>query len=279
MKTTYFAAFAITATALIVSTQAAPTIFTGGGGDTPLSLSQYGLAPGPTIEATGGNPGGSLLVTVDTPAGGLQNGVAFDRTQIGTIPRTDFTFQFQIVAPRTSSADGFHFILLNTSNFGTTGPGANLGEDPALGGVLGFGFDTWSNQGAFDNPAVPTGSDYDEISLFYNGALIQRIDDTRLLPTPLTLDDGVFHTATGNFNFAGGTATLAVDGNPIFTNTAVPGLAPFESRVQFGGRTGGETENVSIDNVNVSYVPEPTAAALGGVGLALMLRRRRPDPQ
>lgn len=253
-------------------------VFTGGLGDTPSTLSQYGLAPGPTIEPTGGNPGGSLLVTVDTAAGGLQNGAAFDRTQTGPVPRTDFTFQFQIVAPRTPSADGFHFILLDTAIFGTSGAGANLGEDPALAGVLGFGFDTWSNQGAFDNPNVPTGSDYDEISLFYNGALIQRIDDTRLLTPGLTLDDGAWHTVTGNFNFAGATASLSVDGNPIMTNTAVPGLVPFESRVQFGGRTGGETENASIDNVNVSYVPEPTIAALGGVGLALMLRRRR-DPR
>ena len=137
--------------------------------------------------------------------------------------RTDFTFQFQIVAPRTPSADGFHFILLNTGSFGPSGAGANLGEDPALAGVLGFGFDTWSNQGTFDDPNQPTGSNYEEVSLFFNGALIQRINDTRLLPTPLTLDDGAFHTVTGNFNFAGATASLSVDGNALFTNTAVPG--------------------------------------------------------
>jgi hypothetical protein len=292
MELTYFASFVVTATAFIGSAQGAATIFTGGLGDTASTLSQYGLAPGPTIEPAGGNPGGRLLVTVDTTAGGLQNGAAFDRTQTGTVPQTDFTFQFQIVAPRTPSADGFHFVLLDTATFGTSGAGANQGEDPAAPGVLGFGFDTWSNNGSIAGPTDPgvnasspddpnqrVGSNYEEISLFYNGNLIQRINDTRLLTPGLTLDDGAWHTATGNFNFAGATASLSVDGNPIMTNTAVPGLVPFESRVQFGGRTGGETENASIDNLNVSYVPEPTIAALGGVGLALMLRRRRRDPR
>lgn len=275
MKLTQLASLIIISAAVVVSTQAAPTIFTGGAGDTPVFLSQYGLAPGPTIDAVGGNPGGVLSVTIDTAAGGLQNGAAFDRTQTGTVPRVDFSFQFQLVAPRTPSADGFHFILLNTANFGIAGAGANLGEDPALTGVLGFGFDTWSNQGAFDNPAVPTGSDYQEISLFFNGALIQRIDDTRLLTPALLLDDGVYHTATGNFNFAAATASLTVDGNAVMTNVAVPGLTPFESRVQFGGRTGGETENALIDNVNVQFVPEPSVLGALALGSLVALRRRR----
>ena len=131
-----------------------------------------------------------------------------------------------------------------------------------------------------DDPNQAQGSNYDEISIFNDGTLVQRINDTRLLTPSLTLDDAAWHTASGHVDFAGATASLTVDGTTIFNNVPVPGLAPFESLVQFGGRTGGENEIVSIDNVNVSYVPEPTIAALGGVGLALMLRRRqRVSPQ
>jgi hypothetical protein len=283
MKLTQLASLIVSA-AIVVSAQAAPTIFTGGACDTLVTLTQFGAAgPVPTVEATDGNPGGRLQIT--PMVNGLQNVAAFDRTQTGTVPSTGFSFDFQIVATVTASADGFHFALINTSINGASGAGANMGEDPTSAGVLGFGFDTWSNRGipgsgaedpnSPDDPAQAQGSNYDEISIFYNGALIQRINDTRLLAVPLTLDDGAWHRATGNVNFSGGTASLSVDGNPIFTNTAVPGLTPYESRVQFGGRTGGENEQVSIDNVNVSYVPEPTAAVLGGTGLALMLLRRR----
>ena len=75
--------------------------------------------------------------------------------------------------------------------------------------------------------------------MFYNGSLISRVDDTRLLPVPFNLKDGVFHTVTGDVDFVGGTVNLSVDGNAIFANLAVPGLAPFEHRNGFAGFTGG----------------------------------------
>ena len=273
MKLNHFASLIATSAAMAVTAQAAPTVLTGGAGDTPATLTAFGAAPGPTIEPTGGNPGGRLQITPAT--NGLQNVAAFDRTQTGTVPRVDFNFQFQISTVSTPSADGIHFILLDTAIYGASGQGANLGEDPAQAGVLGFGFDTWSNQGAFDNPNVGQGSDYQEISLFYNGNLISRIDDTRLLTPAFVLDDGAWHNVTGNFNFATGTASLTVDATTIFNNTPVPGLTAFESRVQFGGRTGGENEQASIDNLNVQFVPEPSVFGALALGSLVALRRRR----
>ena len=209
----------------------------------------------------------------------MQNVAAFDRTQLGTVPRIDFNFQFNIgVGSTTGTADGFHFMLIPTSIFGASGQGANRGEEPDEPGALGFGFDTWSNNGGFggpDDPAQPQGSDYQEIALYYNGAEIASIDNTRLLATPLFLDDGLWHTVNGNFNFTTQTATLTVDGQTIFNNTTIPGLAGFENRVQFGARTGGENEVVSIDNLNVQYVPEPSVFGALALGSLVALRRRR----
>jgi hypothetical protein len=118
---------------------------------------------------------------------------------------------------------------------------------------LGFGFDTWSNAGAWDEP-IPTGSDYNEISVFWNGGLVQRVWDTRnVLTPPLTLDDGAWHTVDGTIDFIAQTVSLNVDGNPVVTNLPVPGLYPFESRIMYAARTGGENEDARIDNLNVTW--------------------------
>jgi hypothetical protein len=151
MKLAYFVSLVITATAFTGSARAAAVVFTGDAGDTPVTLTQFGAAgPGPIVDTAGGNPGGRLQVT--DAVNGLQNVASFDQTQTGTVPQTDFTFQFKIEAPVTASADGFHFAFIDTSVYGTTGMGANLGEDPGGFGVLGFGFDTWSNNGSIAAP-------------------------------------------------------------------------------------------------------------------------------
>lgn len=272
MKTKILTSAIITSAALTLSARAVTT-FTGDGVDTPFTALQSGAAPGPALSTGTGNPGNSLRLT-DT-VNGQSNQVGFDLTDPGSFQTVNFAFDFKISINLTPSADGFSFNLLDTATHGVTGGGPNLGEDPSAAGVLGFGFDTWANGAPNDDPAQGQQSNYEEISLFYNGALIQRVDDTRLLPTPLTLDDGAFHRVTGSVNFNGGTASLNVDGQAILSNVAVAGLTPFESRVHFGGRTGGENERVDLDNLNVQFVPEPTTAVLGALGLTLLLRRRR----
>ena len=250
----------------------AQTIFTGDAGDTPFTSSQFGTAPGPTVFPTGGNPGGFLQLTDDV--GGQNNVVAFNRTSLGLFDRSTFRFDFRIFAQATPSADGFGFTYLNTTNYGATGAGPAITEDPAFAGVLGVGFDTWAN-GAPNDFGPAGSSDYHDISLFYNGTLISRIDDTRLLPTPLTLDDGQWHSVVGTVDFQNARFNMTVDGRPIFTDLAVPGLTRFESRIAYGGRTGGENEFVSLDNLNVQYVPEPSTAAALAIGSLVLLRRRR----
>lgn len=231
---------------------------------TPVTLTALGVAPGPTL--TGG------VLTVTTASNSLNNVAAFDLSDPGVRPGASFSFGFRISAPVTPSADGFSFIFANTAQHGTTGGVAiPQGEEPNVAGVLGFAFDTWNN----DTDPGPDDSNLQQIALHYNGALVTAVDDTRLLGTPFSLDDGVLRTVTGFADFAAGTVSLSVDGQSIFNNVAVPGLTPMESRIAFAGRTGGENQLVEITDLNVNFVPEPGSVILGLLGTALIFRRRR----
>jgi MYXO-CTERM domain-containing protein len=253
--------------------------FEGAVTDTPVNLQQFGGGSGPVISPTGGNPGGYLQIT--SAANDKHNWATFDRSDAGTFSRSTFSFDFRIAIGTVPSADGFSFSYADTAIHGVSGnivAAPFTAEDPAAAGILGFGFDTWSNQGVHDNPNVPTGSDYQEISVFWNGAVVQRIDDTRLLETPLLLDDGAWHHVDGAVDFDAALVTLNVDGNEIFTDVAIPGLTPFESRIMFAARTGGENEDAGIDNLNVLFVPEPSVSLLAGLlglGGLLFWRRRK----
>jgi len=250
-----------------------------GGADTPVTLETFGDPGGPSIEAAGGNPGGFLRLT--DAINGQNNFATFDNSDAGSFPAANFSFDFIVDPTATgSSADGFSFSFADTATHGSSGgigAPAFTPEDPAAAGILGFGFDTWNNGGAFDVPGIEPGNDYSEISVFYNGALVSRIDDTRLLPVSLALDDGAWHEVDGAVNFAAGTVSLSVDGQAMFSDVAVPGLVPFESRIMFAARTGGANELAGIDNLNVQFVPEPVAGvlALVGFGALGLLRRRR----
>jgi hypothetical protein len=242
---------------------------------TPVSLFQGGVAPGPTLA------GGTLTVT--TAVNSLNNTAAFNVSDPGPWARADFAFSFRIfnpaqVPPANITADGFSFNFVNTGVHGSTGaidpnrPGfVFAGEEPNVSGLLGFAFDTWNNAevGGIE------GSDLQQIALHYNGAVVTSVNDTRLLPTPFMLDDGTVRNVAGSVNFAAGTVSLAVDGQSIFNNVAVPGLTPHESRILFAGRTGGENELVEVTGLAVNFVPEPGAIALGLLGTALIFRRRR----
>lgn len=247
-----------------------------GGADTTLTLERFGDPGQASIQTTGGNGGGYLQLT--DKVNGQNNWASFDRTHTGTAPQSTFAFQFKIEGP--NSADGISFSYANTAAYGTSG---GLGapkftpEDPQAAGILGFGFDTWSNNGGTggpDDPAQAQSSDYSEISLFWDNSLVARIDDTRK-SHGLTLDDGAWHDVYGTVDFAGAKVSLTVDGKVIFDGQTVAGLTPFESRILFAARTGGENELAGIDNLNVTYVPEPSVMALGALGLGMLVLRKR----
>lgn len=254
--------------------------------DTPITLQEFGGATGSLgIQPTGGNPDEYLRLTEDG-IGSQNNFASFDMTDPGTYSTSAFSFDFRITANTFASADGLAFVYADTSLYGTNGglgSAPYFGEEPTAAGVLGFSFDTWDN-----GPANDTGTSggngigtYSEISVFWDGALVGRVDET--IPLGLTMDDGVWHTVTGLVNFDLGTVSLSVDSIAMFTDLAVAGLAPFESRILLSARTGGAYQETAIDNVLVSYenttaVPEPDTLwllLLGAMCVLLQRGRRR----
>jgi len=259
MKKAILTGLIVTGASLLAPLHAVTTAFT------PATLTQAGDPPGPSIDGDG-------KITLTTASNGQNNQIAFNLTDPGTYPVSNFAFTFR-VTPTTATADGFSILYYPTSTGGASGAvTAFTGEEPNVAGAIGFAFDTWNNAevGGLEN------SDLTQISLHWNGAVVTSVDDTRLLPTPFAIDDGNEHSVTGTVNFAGATIFLAVDGQAIFNNVPVPGLTPYESRIVMAGRTGGENQLVEITGLNVTFVPEPASALLIGLGgLGLVLRRRR----
>ena len=166
-----------------------------GGGDTPFEIDGTSIIDGP-------GPSGNYLLLTEA-VNSQHNFVTFDMSDPGEHNIATFSFDF-LIDPTDSgpSADGFGFSFISTDTYGTEGaanprpPG--VAENPKAEGVLGFGFDTWSNAGA-DDAAIPTGTDYQEISVFYNNELVSRVmgaesslgvDDTPILDPGFQLDDG-----------------------------------------------------------------------------------------
>jgi hypothetical protein len=258
-----FAGMASAATIVNFDSGADPSLYT---------LDRFGAQPGPTVAATDGNPGGFLQITREF--GGLHNFVPFNQTDPGTFAVSTFAFDFRIDRLGGGGADGISFSYLDTATHGTTGTVGALftAEDPAAAGVLGFGFDTYGNGGAFD--ANDFAGNYSEITVFFNGVIVSRVDDTRALAAPFDLKDGAWHRVNGTIDFAGAKVSLSVDTIPVFENVDVLDLVPFESRILFAGRTGGSSERAGIDNLSVLYIPEPATSGLLVVGM-LVLRRAR----
>jgi hypothetical protein len=202
-----------------------------GDNDTFVTLEMFGDAPGPDWAGPdiSGVPGmtGDFLMLSDA-VGDQHNWATFELSEEDEGEHDAATFSFDFVMDATAtpdqSADGFSFSFYNTENYGFVdgiGGAPHPAEDPSASGVLGFGFDTWNNETDEDVGAPAFGlepgaaltdeqrTDYHEMSVYYDGNRIARIDDTRQLDPPLTLDDG---------NLAAGTGIHTVTGSSYHTS-------------------------------------------------------------
>lgn len=265
-----------------VLAQADPTTQNFDGGGTPYALTGFGGDPADDTQA---GPSGKCCRLTQATNSGL-NTIAFDRTQVGPVSHVFADFDFRIgdsTDGRSHGADGIGFILLNTNaayngngdTYGTTsgGPGdPQITEEAEAFQSLGIGFDTWHNNPPFD-------PNDNHISIFYTDAPTRDISESAgnvlFLQAQSLSGFGNYHLHratlpdTAPFDHAniivdavpGGanvTVTITPSGGTAFSalsNVFVPGFVPYEMRVAFGARTGGENENHDIDNISVTFSP------------------------
>ncbi|MCZ6792978.1 MAG: lamin tail domain-containing protein, partial [Planctomycetota bacterium] len=225
------------------------------GGGTGYMLTAHAANVRPRV-LTGG-PTGRFLELLRDGQGGLANTVGFARVfGPAALVAAEFDFRMPTEAGHAGCcgerADGFGFALVDTAVYGNSGPGPFVGnivwERPRFPNAFCVGFDIFDGSG-----------NENTVSLNWNGVEVaaRRVDQ-------FPLNNGVFNRCRieirqdGNASLVRVTIIPDVHGRAgapavIFEDHRIPGMTPFDSRVAFGGRTGGAFVALALDNVDVSY--------------------------
>ncbi len=217
---------------------------------TPFTFGSFGVPPAPGCLA---GPSGNFLRLADTTLANV-NSIAFDLSDPGAHDVIVADFDFRMTPQSAvSRADGFGFTLASTALFDTTGAIGGESEEADLDASLGIGFDI--NQGAGEISA-------DHVSVHWNTTKLAEFD----LSHEIDLANGYFNHARVIARPAHNPPDVTViltpcSGPPITVvdRFAVPGLAPYESRVHFMARSGGQTALHDLDNVRVQFVDSLTS--------------------
>ncbi|MFT7172208.1 MAG: hypothetical protein ACI9NQ_000417 [Paracoccaceae bacterium] len=224
------------------------------------------VGDGSQFNGTANVLGGQLELTRDGVAGG---GASFNAPAVaGSSNGWSATFEFAIFdsAGSNEPADGFSF---NYGDFILGEIGSAEEGMAGAGGVsenLSFEIDTWMNLDAEQgvNLAEKVGGVDTDLG-FTNGSI---------------LSDGttVSGVATMSWDPVNGASfsTTGLLTNAAFVNVATTFSANDAHLFGFSARVGGANQTVTIDNLSITTVPEPSGTALLGLSsLGLLLRRRR----
>jgi hypothetical protein len=202
----------------------------------------------------GGGPPGSVsflrLASIADPDA-VSNSISFDLSDPGVYAQVVAEFDFRMT-PQVGRADGLGFALLDTAipAHGTSGAVCPFNppfapEEPMFEDSLGVGFDIYQNSGELND---------NHVSVHYDNAVV-CVEDAG---PDVDLASGEWIHARVVMNLAAASLsvfvtpldeseTLLIDGCPV------PGLAPYEGRVFFGARSGGESAFHDLDNVEVAF--------------------------
>ena len=145
--------------------------------DPPLAgvtSTQAGNPPAASIQT--GGPSNQFLRLVHDAVNSQNNRYSYDRTDVGAYDTVSARFHNRISSPGNQAADGYHYMLIPTAAFGTTGDGPTpTAEFPNWAGCFGIGF------GVYPDVA-------NDISLHWNG---QALIDFRVPTEWVILDDQI----------------------------------------------------------------------------------------
>jgi len=183
---------------------------------------------------------------------GNDNSISFVTSDPGTFDQATADWDFKVKPSiANTSGVGMSFALLNTANYGTSGPASSLSPQTGIyNGSLGFGFDTVNNVVTVSmNAAIVTGASLGQLIL---------------------ASDQYIH-AHAVVSFTAGTVSLVLTpsvGTPVnvFNGTIIPGLGPYQSRVSYeAANSSTSVADFSLANVNVVYtgIRQPGTIAFG----------------
>ncbi len=232
------------------------------------TLNQYGTAPAPSVQLAGAGSTGRFLRLLTDPVNNQFNTVTFRQAAPGLFETITASFDFRGSDAAANPADGFAFMLIPTSVYGTNGPGLTVQpsfgvEEPNYPGVFAVGFD-----------AYPHGTQND-VSVHWNGAELNNVTMPRAI---LDLISNQFHRVTITLQYVAGGARVTVrfvgdiNGVPAaaytpINNFFVPGLNPYQCRAQIAGRTGGADFSLDLDNLNLQFQPAAGLIAFEDIDL------------
>ncbi len=237
---------------------------------TAFTATQHNTAPGPVV--LGGGPSGNFMRIANDGVGNQANTVVFDLSD-PVVPRGySGSFDFRM-GGGGNGADGIGFAILDTATFGNSGAVGFFNEEPNLANSIAIGLDTHDNGGGDLSE--------DSVSLHFNGSKIAEVDLTGTLDLENNLFNRLFFDIRNDGPDMIANVSIvedvfgAANNINVFSNVTITGAQAYEARIGFSARTGGLNDNHDIDNINISFIPEPTTATLALLGLAGLASRRR----
>jgi Bacterial lectin len=261
----------------VASVGLAVPAFAGAGVDFPNFSSTAGL----NLVGAAGSAGSALQLT---QAAGSQAGAAWFGVKQDVASGFTTSFQFRINKPGTIGADGFAFVIQNTSAtaIGANGGGIGYGSNPIFAPTAGITnslaieFDTYNNV-----PGWPDTAHAQHISIQTAGAMPNSPDTSFSLGSAALPDitTGSLHTVSVAYN--PGSMAVFLDGvllvnAPVNLASAIS-LDDGKAWLGFTASTGGAgaAQQHLIESWTLTQIPAPGSAALLGLGGLVAIRRRR----
>ncbi len=231
------------------------------GTGTSFNRLQVNNPPAP-IEIDGGPTGvGQFLRLVHAPVAPFVapnvNTITFPVSDAGTFNQVVADFDFRIT-PGVGRADGFVYALLNTATYFTPNvePQA-AAEEANYVGSLGIGFDIFQNDDLNDiGNDIIRANFSNSISVHFNSTVLTQVDVSPFFD----LANGQWFHAKIVMRPGGGLSDVSVILTPsggqsvtVVDQFVVAGLAPYQGRVHFAARAGGESANFDLDNINTQF--------------------------